>query len=137
LNEIACNWNWIENLIPLYSNSQIESKKFNLIIELEFKFYWIGLNSNLKSNPNPIQIRIESKTNWIHANWCKQYWNFVWVWCWLFLKIHKSKNTPFHSSLLGNWLNKFYIAIIIQKNELWNLICCFTSTKFNESSSLK
>jgi hypothetical protein len=60
----------------------------------------------------------------MNANWCKKYSK-------LFLTIllrknkklkkQKSQETPLHSSLLENWLNKFWFVIVIQKNNLWNL----------------
>lgn len=31
------------------------------------------------------------------------------------------ENTPFHSSLLRNGLNKFQFGVIIHKDDLWNL----------------
>jgi hypothetical protein len=31
------------------------------------------------------------------------------------------QKTFFHSSLLGNYLNKFQFGIVIQKGDIWNL----------------
>jgi hypothetical protein len=36
-------------------------------------------------------------------------------------KKHKFENTPFHSSLLDNWLSKFQFGIVIKKDRLLDL----------------
>ncbi len=60
----------------------------------------------------------------MNANWCKKYSKLLLTILLRTnkkLKKQKSQETPFHSSLFENWLNTFWFAIVIQKNNLWNL----------------
>lgn len=60
----------------------------------------------------------------MNANWCKKYSKLLLTILLRTnkkLKKQKSQETPFHSSLFENWLNKFWFAIVIQKNNSWNL----------------
>jgi len=48
---------------------------------------------------------------------------YLWIWCWKkkLLKRYKSKKTPFHASMFGNGLNKFFQMMTSKNDNFWNL----------------
>jgi len=96
---------------------------------IKFELNWNQIpkfNSNTL-NGMPISIQqLKLRLNWNEMK-CKlleKAWKIsLWIWCWKqTLKVHKSKKTPFHASLLRNGLDMFQFGTIqMMTLGLWNI----------------
>jgi len=95
LNDIACNLNWIGILKFDWNLMNLKIKEFHPI----FKFEWIQFKFSWREMGHKLVQKVLKICLWL---WCLKEKKKT-------LKRHKSEKTPFHSSLLGEWLTKGWL----------------------------
>jgi hypothetical protein len=76
-----------------------------ILNEIACTLFWMWIEYQIELN----SIQIQLKRNGMQIGG-EGFQTCLWMWCWRTktLKILRSKNTPFHASLLENGLDRFW-----------------------------